>query len=156
MAGSEASSTEPTWPDESELFKLVVAMLTGGNGSPAAPAKVYAVAKATHTLLVRVQVVVKKLMKEHAGQTHPVPGTAGRIDQQEARGYLLATGARVVPPVSGIPHARVRASPGGLVPLLRSSLRTRDDALCGKSLVPSRVNDSAVRARLVVPDGASF
>ena len=89
MAGSEASSTEPTWPDESELFKLVVAMLTGGNGSPAAPAKVYAVAKATHTLLVRVQVVVKKLMKEHAGQTHPVPGTAGRIDQQEARGYLL-------------------------------------------------------------------
>ena len=89
MLGSESTSTEPSWPDETELFELGVAMLTGGHGSPAAPAKRYAVARATHALLVRVEAVAKKLKKERGSEMHPVPGTAGRIDQQESRGYLL-------------------------------------------------------------------
>ena len=64
-------------------------MLTGGTGVPAAPAKHFEPATATFTLLERVKSVVKKLKDNHGDEMHIVPGTAGRIDQQEGRGYLL-------------------------------------------------------------------
>eukprot|EP00966_Prymnesium_polylepis_P094135 2178837-Prymnesium_polylepis.1 len=80
---------EPSWPEEPDLFQLVKAMLTGGTGVPAAPAKHFGPAKATFTLLERVKSVVKKLKDKHGDELHFVPGTAGRIDQQEGRGYLL-------------------------------------------------------------------
>ena len=62
-------------------------LLTGGSGEPAAPAEHYEPAEATLQLLVLVWSVVTTLKKQHGGSMHMVPGTAGRIDQQEARGY---------------------------------------------------------------------
>ena len=53
---SKASSPEPSWPDETELFELVLPMLTGGSGAPAAPAAHFEPAEATHSLLVRVNI----------------------------------------------------------------------------------------------------
>ena len=49
VALPEASSIEPTWPDEVELFDLGVAMLTGGSGIAVPPTKKYAPAKASYT-----------------------------------------------------------------------------------------------------------
>jgi hypothetical protein len=85
----QASDGVPTWPEEPELFELSLAMLTGGSGAPAPPTEYYPPAKATHELLVRVKNVIGKVKKEHANEMHVVPGTNGRIDQQEGRGYLL-------------------------------------------------------------------
>ena len=53
--------------------------------------KLYEFAKATYELLVRIKCVTSKLKKERGNEMHIMPGTAGRIDQQEARGYLLGT-----------------------------------------------------------------
>ena len=89
VASGADSSIEPIWPEEAELFALVLPMLTGGSGTPAAPTLQYEPSKATHVLLVCVQNAVAKLKKEHGGEMHMVPGTNGRIDQQEGRGYLL-------------------------------------------------------------------
>lgn len=89
VACSETSSAESTWPEEAELLELVLPMLTGGSGTSAAPATQYQPAKATYMLLVRVKNAVATLKKEHGGEMHMVPGTNGRIDQQEGRGYLL-------------------------------------------------------------------
>jgi hypothetical protein len=80
---------EPSWPEEAELFQLVKGMLTGGTGVPAAPIARFEPAKATYVLLDRVKTVVKKLKDDHGAELHMVPGTNGRIDQQETRGYLL-------------------------------------------------------------------
>ena len=89
VASGTDSRVEPNWPEEAELFALVRPMLTGGDGTPAAPPTHFEPSKATHALLVRVQSAVAKLKKEHGGEMHVVPGTNGRIDQQEGRGYLL-------------------------------------------------------------------
>ena len=83
------TAEEPIWPGEPELFELAKAMLTGGTGVPAAPAKYFEPAKATYALLDRVKTVVKQLKDAHGNEMHMVPGTNGRIDQQEGRGYLL-------------------------------------------------------------------
>jgi hypothetical protein len=88
-AVQEASSAEPVWPDGAELFDLGLAMLCGGTGVPVAPTKNFAPAIATHELLVRVTTAIASLKKAHGTEMHMVPGTAGRIDQQEGRGYLL-------------------------------------------------------------------
>ena len=88
-APPEASDAEPIWPEESELFELGVAMLTGGNGEPAEPVTRFEPAKATYELFVRVKAAVKKLKEERGSEMHMIPGTTGRIDQQEGRGYLL-------------------------------------------------------------------
>ena len=88
-ASEQATAAEPSWPEEAELFELGEAMLTGGTGEPAPPTKHYEPAKATHELLVRVVSAAKKLKDERGADMHIVPGTTGRIDQQETRGYLL-------------------------------------------------------------------
>ena len=84
-----AAAAEPFWPSEAELFQLLLPMLTGGNGSPATPAVHFQPAEATYELLVRVKSAVATLKKQHGDEMHMVPGTSGRIDQQEARGYAL-------------------------------------------------------------------
>ena len=88
-AQPEAASTQPTWPDEPELLQLGRHMLTGGTGVPAAPGRAFEYAKADHVLLTRIENTGKALKKLHGGELHVVPGTTGRIDQVEARGYLL-------------------------------------------------------------------
>ena len=89
MTPSEGSDVEPVWPEEAELYLVAAEMLTGGSGVPAAPSKRYEPAEATYTLLVRVKAAVAKLKNERGSEMHMVPGTAGRIDQQEGRGYVL-------------------------------------------------------------------
>ena len=89
MVPSEGSAAEPVWPEEAELYSVAEEMLTGGSGVPAAPSKRYESAEATYTLLVRVKAAVGTLKKERGSEMHVVPGTAGRIDQQEGRGYVL-------------------------------------------------------------------
>ena len=88
-APSEALPAILTLPSEAALLALALHMLTGGNGKPAAPAEHYEPAEATLELLVLVWSVVATLKKHHTGAIHIVPGTSGRIDMEEARGYLL-------------------------------------------------------------------
>ena len=38
---------------------------------------------------MRIKTVIQKLKKERGNEIHQVPGTGGRIDQEEGRGYLL-------------------------------------------------------------------
>ena len=38
---------------------------------------------------MRITLAIAKLKKDHSADMHIVPGTAGRIDQQEGRGYLI-------------------------------------------------------------------
>ena len=78
-----------TLPAEAMLLQLALHMLTGGSGAPAAPAEHYHPAEATLELLVLVWRVAATLKKEHAESIHIVPGTGGRIDMEESRGFLL-------------------------------------------------------------------
>ena len=86
---SEALPAILTLPSEPALLELVLQMLTGGNGALAAPTTHFEPAEATLELLVLVWSVVSKLKTEHANEIHMVPGTNGRIDAEEARGFLL-------------------------------------------------------------------
>jgi hypothetical protein len=86
---SEAPQALLTLPSETALLVLGRQMLTGGTGTPAAPATCFEPAEATPALLVLVWSVVAKLKKEHSQEFHLVPGTNGRIDAEESRGYLL-------------------------------------------------------------------
>ena len=89
IVAAETSAELLVWPDMNELLELGVAMLTGGSGAPAAPSTLCKPAEATYTLLLRITLAIAKLKKDHGADMHMVPGTAGRIDQQEGRGYLL-------------------------------------------------------------------
>jgi hypothetical protein len=86
---SEVLPAIATLPAEAALLQLALLMLTGGSGAPAAPAERYEPAEATLELLVLVWSVVTTLKKQHAGSMHIVPGTNGRIDAEESRGFLL-------------------------------------------------------------------
>jgi hypothetical protein len=86
---SEALPAIAVLPAEPALLELALHMLTGGSGAPAAPAEHYEPAEASLELLVLVWSVVKTLKKEHAAAVHIVPGTNGRIDAEESRGYVL-------------------------------------------------------------------
>ena len=92
--GQQHFSPEPltaisTLPTETALLELGLQMLTGGSGAPAAPDVHFQPAEATLGLLDLIWIVAKKLKKEHASEIHIVPGTNGRIDQEEIRGFLL-------------------------------------------------------------------
>ena len=86
---SEALPALLSLPSETSLLELGRQMLTGGTGAPAAPDTCFEPAEATPALLVLVWNVVSKLKKEHSQEFHIVPGTSGRIDAEESRGYLL-------------------------------------------------------------------
>ena len=89
LAVSEPLPAIGTLPTEAALSELGLQMLTGGSGAPAAPAEHYEPAEATLELLVLVWSVVATLKKERADAFHMVPGTNGRIDAEESRGFLL-------------------------------------------------------------------